>query len=154
MLTTHRISDELYDDSFELIAIYSDLENHAMAYAINSECGLFLKRMDKDLNMEDRLNFAIFDWDDEIGDAYWCLISNSCAVEEAPAPGGLFNSGFSIRRHHLVKELREVDYFLKVESADGPTILRAINKIKALDKVKTAYTLEFRSLKSKRNLIF
>ena len=153
-MTTHRISDELYDDSYVLIAIYSDLEDYAMAYALNSECGLFLKRMDRDLNLEDRLNFAIFDWEDEIGDTYWCLVSNCCEVEEAPAPGGLFDSGFSIRRHHLIKELREVDYFLKVESADGPTILHAINNIKALDKVKTAYTLEPQSLKSRRNLIF
>lgn len=153
-MTTHRISDEHYDDSYVLIAIYSDLEDYAMAYAINSECGLFLRRMDKDLSMGDHLNFTVFDWDDEIGDSYWCLISNSCALEEAPAPGGLFDSGFSIRRHHLIKELREVDYFLKVESADDPTIAEAINKIKALDKVKTAYTLEPQSLKSKRNLIF
>src|SRR5690606_2512361 len=49
MLTTHRISDELYDDSYSLIAIHSDLEDYAMTYAINSECGLHLKRMDKDL---------------------------------------------------------------------------------------------------------
>ena len=154
MLTTHRIADDLYDDSFVLIAIYSDLEDYAMAYAINSECGLFLKRMDRDLNLGDRLNFALFDWDDEIGDSYWCLISNSCEVEEAQAPGGLFDSGFSTSTQPLIKELRDVDYFLKVESADEPTILRTINNIKALDKVKTAYTLEVQSLKSKRNLIF
>jgi len=154
MLTTHRISDELYDDSYSLIAIHSDLEDYAMTYAINSECGLHLKRMDKDLPLGENLGFAIFDWDDEINDTYWCLIANTCEVEEPMAVGGLFASDLSRRTHHLIKEHREVNYFLKVESGDPATIARTVNSIKALEKVKTAYTLEPQNLKSKRNLTF
>lgn len=153
-MTTHRISDELYDDNYLLIAIHSDLEDHALAYAINFECGLHLKRMDKDLHLDDDRSFASFDWEDEINDSYWCLISNSCEVEEAMASGGLFASDLSKRRDHLVKEHREVDYFLKLESGDPSTMAMALGSIKALDKVRTAYSLEPQSLKSKRNLTF
>lgn len=153
-MTTHRISDELYDDSYALIAIHSDLEDYAMAYALNSKCGLFLKRMEIDLHLGDRLSFSIFDWEDEFRDIYWCLISNACAVEEALVPGGLFESEPSAREGHLIGEHRAVDYFLKVESADAPTLAQTIDSIKALDKVVTAYALEPQNLKSKRNLIF
>jgi len=154
MFTTHRVSDELYDDNYLLIAIHSDLKGHAMAYAINSVCGLHLKRMDMDHHLDGDHSFTCFDWEDEIGDSYWCLISNSCEVEESMASGGLFDNDLSKRRDQLVKEHRDVDYFLKLESGDPATMARALSAIKALDRVRTAYTLEPQSLKSKRNLTF
>jgi len=154
MFTTHRITDELYDDNYLLIAIHSDLEGHAMAYAINSVCGLLLKRMDRDHYLDDDRHFASFDWEDQINGAYWCLIANSCEVELAMASGGLFDNDLSKRRDPLIREHREVDFFLKLESGEPGTMAAALAAIKALDRVKTAYPLEPQSLKSKRNLTF
>ncbi|KAB5490707.1 MULTISPECIES: IPExxxVDY family protein [Flagellimonas] len=154
MMTTHRISADLYDDSFRLIAIHSDLEDYAMTYAINSKCGLYLKRMKIDLHLDENLSFSVFDWDDGMNDIYWTLISNKCVVEEVIPSGGLFENNVSARTDHLIKERKEIDYFLKVEAADEATLSQKLRDIKKIDRVITAYPLETQTLKSKRNLIF
>ncbi len=154
MMTTHRISADLYDDSFRLIAIHSHLEDYAMTYAINSKCGLYLKRMKIDLHLDENLSFSVFDWDDGMNDIYWTLISNKCVVEEVIPSGGLFENNVSARTDHLIKERKEIDYFLKVEAADEATLSQKLRDIKKIDKVITAYPLETQTLKSKRNLIF
>ncbi len=154
MLTTHKISADLYDDSFYLIAIHSDLEDYAITYAINSNCGLYLKRMKKDLHLNGNLSFSVFDWDDEMNDVYWTLISNKCEVEEVLPSEGLFGDNVSKRTDYLVKERKEVDYFLKVDTEDETLFLQKIKSINQIAKVITAYPLETQNLKSKRNLIF
>lgn len=152
MFTTHRISDELYDDNYLLIAIHSDLEGHAMAYAINGACGLLLKRMERDHQLDDVRHFVGYHWEDEIGGSYWCLLANSCEVVQPMAHGGLFDNDLSKGRDYLIKEHREVDYFLKLESGEPSTMTAALAAIKALDRVSTAYVLDPQNLKSKRNL--
>ena len=114
ILTTHKISADLYDESFSLIAIHSNLEDYAITYAINSSCGLYLKRMKKDLRLDGKMSFSVFDWDDEMSEMYWTLISNKCEVEEEMPSLGLFDNNVSRRTDYLVKERKEVDYFLKV----------------------------------------
>ncbi|MBO0321119.1 IPExxxVDY family protein [Muricauda sp. CAU 1633] len=154
MLTTHKISADFYDDSFKLIAIHSNLEDYAMTYAINANCGLHLKRMAKDLHLDENLLFSVFDWDDEMNDIYWTLISNKCVVEEVIPSGGLFESNVSVRTNHLVKERKEVDYFLKVDAADESAFAQKVKSINKISKVITAYPIDTETLKSKRNLIF
>ncbi|MFD2100036.1 IPExxxVDY family protein [Flagellimonas iocasae] len=154
MLTTHKISADFYDDSFKLIAIHSDLEDYAMTYAINSQCGLHLKRMAKDLHLDENLSFSVFDWDDEMNDIYWTLVSNKCVVEEVIPSGGLFENNVSVRTNHLIKERKEVDYFLKVDAAEESTFAQKLKSINRISKVITAYSINTETLKSKRNLIF
>ncbi len=154
MLTTHKISADIYDDSFKLIAIHSNLEDYAMTYAINSNCGLHLKRMAKDLHLDENLSFSVFDWDDEMNDIYWTLISNKCVVEEIIPSGGLFGDNISVRTNHLVKERKEVDYFLKVDATEESAFSQKVKSINKISKVITAYPIDTETLKSKRNLIF
>jgi len=154
ILTTHKISADLYDDSFSLIAIHSNLEDYAITYAINSICGLYLKRMKIDLHLNENMSFSVFDWDDKINDVYWTLISNKCEIEEEIPSVGLFGNNISTRTDHLVKERKEVDYFLKVDVADENVFSQKIKDINKISKVITAYPLDTQNLKSKRNLIF
>nr|WP_299386532.1 IPExxxVDY family protein [Allomuricauda sp.] len=154
MLTTHRISEDFYDENFQLIAIHSGLEDYAMGYAINSNCGLQLGRRNSDLQFDGDLTFSVFDWDDELSDTFWTLISNKCAVEETIVSDGLFQNRTSSRTDYLIKEHKEVDYLLKVDGVDGPTLVSHIKSINKIPNVVTAYPLETQTLKSKRNLIF
>ncbi len=152
--TTHKISADLYDDSFKLIAIHSDLQDYALTYAINFQCGLYLKRMKKDLCLSENLSFSVFDWDDGMNDVYWTLIANKCVVEEVIPSDGLFGNDVNVTTNHLIKERKEVDYFIKVESSDDSLFSQKIKYINQIPKVITAYPLETQNLKSKRNLIF
>lgn len=154
MLTTHKISADFFDDSFKLIAIHSGLEDYAMTYAINSNCGLYLKRMGHDLQVDENLSFSMFDWDDEIADTYWTLISNKCSVEVMVPSEGFFENSISYRTDHLIEERKEVDYFLKIEAVDDSMFEKQLKAINRIPKVITAYPIEAQTLKSKRNLIF
>ena len=153
MLTTHKISADFYDEDFQFIAIHSGLEDFAMGYAINSNCGLNLKRMKKDLQLERKGTFSVFEWNDEMTDTEWMLFSNKCTVEEVVPATGFFENNTSFRIMYLIPEYREVDFFLKVDSAEPKTeyAIKAINK---LPKVVTAYEVDTQTLRSKRNLIF
>ncbi|MCL6267353.1 IPExxxVDY family protein [Flagellimonas myxillae] len=154
MLTTHRISEDFYDDNFQLIAIHSGLEDFALGYAINAACGTKLGRRESDLKFSQNITFSVYDWDDELSDTFWTLISNKCAIEETIPSDGLFQDRTSLRTEYLIKERKEVDYLLKVDGVDGPTLVQQIKSINTIAKVVTAYPLETQTLKSKRNLIF
>ncbi|WP_420603683.1 IPExxxVDY family protein [Flagellimonas sp.] len=154
MSTTHKISADFYDDDFQLIAIHSDLEDYAIGYAINSNCGLYLKRLEKDLLFNQNLSFSVFEWDDEMNDTYWTLISNKCAIQVDIPSDGLFEKNTSFRTDYLIKEQKEVDYFLKVDAGDEITLEQQIKSINKIPKVITAYPIDVQTLKSKRNLIF
>ena len=85
---------------------------------------------------------------------YWTLISNKCEIEEETPSLGLFGNNISKRTDHLVKERKDVDYFLKVDVADEILFSQKIKAINKISKVITAYPLDTQNLKSKRNLIF
>ncbi|AWX44347.1 hypothetical protein HME9304_01347 [Flagellimonas maritima] len=153
MSTTHRISADFYDDNFQLIAIHSGLEDFALAYAINFNCCLHLKRVEKDLQFAQDLSFSVFDWEDKINDRYWTLISNNCAVEVAVSSIGLFGNDTSFRKNYLIKEKKEVDYFLKIDG-EKKSLVEDVKSINKIPKVVTAYPMAAQDLKSKRNLIF
>ncbi|WP_298792476.1 IPExxxVDY family protein [uncultured Allomuricauda sp.] len=155
MLTTHKISADFYDDNFQLIAIHCGLEDYAMGYAINFICGLRLKRMKSDLELNQSLSFSMFEWEDGLSDNYWTLIANKCAIMEIMPSSGLFeNSTSSIRTDYLIKEKREVDYFLKVDAGCELIIDSYVELINKIPSVITAYQVNAQTLKSKRNLIF
>ncbi|WP_136466481.1 IPExxxVDY family protein [Flagellimonas onchidii] len=154
MLTTHKISADFYDDNFQLIAIHSGLEDYAIGYAINSRCSLHLKRMKSDLQFSQNLSFSVFEWEDGLQDNYWTLLTNKCSVMEVMPSSGLFENNVSIRTDYLIKEKREVDYFLKVDAGNGLSINQYVKSINKIPKVVTAYEVQVQTLKSKRNLIF
>jgi uncharacterized membrane protein YhiD involved in acid resistance len=159
MGTTHKISAELYDDSFKLIAMHCGLESYAMAYHLNSVVKLRLSRReekkDDDKDKDEWLeSFPIYEWKDELNDHYWTLISNSVKEEKQNESFGIFSNEIAINTLHLVKERREVDYFLKIEAEDTRLLNEAVKKINLIPKVVTAYSIDVDTLKSKRNLIF
>ncbi|TXN37865.1 IPExxxVDY family protein [Flagellimonas hymeniacidonis] len=154
MLTTHKISADFYDDNFQLIAIHSGLEDYAMGYAINSNCGLHLTRMKSDLQFDKNLSFSVFEWDDEMNDTYWTLISNKCTLEVEVPSYGFFENNTALQTAYLIEEKKEVDYFLKVDADNDLKLTAYMKPIQMISKVITAYPVETQSLKSKRNLIF
>ncbi len=153
MVTTHKISAELYDDSFKLIAMHCGLENYAMAYHLNKSANLQLTRCEKDLDVSSA-TFPIYEWKDELNDHYWTLVCNTVTEEKESESLGLFANEKAMNTFHLVAERKEVDYFLKVEAENNAIITETVKKINSIPKVLTAYSLDITSLKSKRNLIF
>ena len=153
MVTTHKISAELYDDSFKLIAVHCNLSSYAMAYNINKAAQLQLKRALFDLDLE-TLSFPVYEWQDDMSDTNWTLVSNAAKnIEKSPSIG-LFSENSAERTHYLIDERKEVDYFLKIETDDETILNTIVLGVKSIPKVITAYSIDLEVLKSKRNLIF
>ena len=116
MLTTHKISAELYFESFELLAFHTTLEDYAMAYALNKKLKLRLQRTKKDINLVEASSFSLFEWIDELNDNHWMLFKNKSDKQIDGSLGGLFENDKTIYTDYLVNERKEVDYFLKIEN--------------------------------------
>lgn len=154
MLTTHKISAELYLESFELIALHSTLVDYSMAYELNFAGKLHLKRSRKDLKLGKGTSFSVFEWIDEVRDNHWALFANQCRTAQNNSKGGLFVEDVAMVTSHLVKERKEVDYFLKIETAQKGLVDKMVQKFNKIPSVVTAYRIDADTLKSKKNLIF
>ncbi|MEM9866090.1 MAG: IPExxxVDY family protein [Bacteroidota bacterium] len=153
MSATYKISEAYYENDFQLIAIHSGMEDFSLAYFLNRNCSLYLRRTEKDLQGERSVMFSIFDWTDLQTDSYWVLFSNMFE-EEVGISEGFFTNDVSIRTSFLVPEQKEVDYFLKIDSENKSLVKNTVKAINDLPRVVTAYALDTTKLKSTSNLIY
>jgi len=154
MAITHRILDDLYEESFALLAIHSGMQGHSLAYTLNQSLKIQLKRAKEDLDFAEDIFFPYFEWKDEFNDVSWKLIANHSSKEVSIGSEGLFGSETAYKVHHLVPEHKDVDYFLKVEPEMSEVNETALKAILSIPKVVTAYHVDAETTKSKQNLIF
>jgi len=152
MSAIHKISEDFYESTYDLIAIHSSLEDYTIAYVINKYLNSKLSRNNIDLDISKNVSFPFFEWKDELNDASWTLMTNTSKKRGTNKQEGLFNNELVFTTHYLVPEYKEVDYFLKIEQE-----LKAqhiLKKLLTLPEIVTAYSIEVTKLKSKNNLIF
>jgi hypothetical protein len=154
MVAVYKISEDFYDDSFLLIAIHSSLEDYAIVYHLNQALKAKFKRSKKDFDLSKNSSFPWFDWVDQFHDRYWVLITNQSTKQELLVNNDLFQNETTYNRPRLIPEYKEVDYFLKIEEAEGLESDVIVKILTKMPKVITAYAVETDKLKSKKNLIF
>ncbi|MGI9551125.1 MAG: IPExxxVDY family protein [Aurantibacter sp.] len=151
MGTKHKILEDFYDESFVLIALHSNLEDHVLAYALNSTLKTRFKRSKQDIDTAENFSFPMFEWFDEKTDSNWALFPNGTFSQGNASLEGLFKDMPSSAKHHLVPEYKEVDYFIKIDQQVADNVVKRIQKIPT---VMTAYMVDCEKLNSKNNLIF
>ncbi|RKR14939.1 hypothetical protein CLV91_1020 [Maribacter vaceletii] len=154
MVAVHKITEDFYEDNFILIALHSSLPDYALTYAINSSLKASFIRSKKDLDLSNIISFPFFEWEDEINDRYWTLITNSSRNKENIITADLFKDEVTFTRHYLVPEHKEIDYFLKIEEEDAYMVEDLLKALTTIPKIITAYKIDAENLKSKNNLIF
>jgi hypothetical protein len=154
MVTTHKIFDDFYEETFALVALHSSLDDYAMVYALNNSLKTKLRRSPEDLDMSENFSFPFFEWKDELNHRIWTLITNCSTKEDNSGSGDLFQNEISYMTHYLIPEHREVDYFLKIEQDDNEIEEIMIEAILGIPEIITAYPIDIDKLKSKNNLIF
>ncbi|MEO1010912.1 MAG: IPExxxVDY family protein [Bacteroidota bacterium] len=150
----YRITEDFYEDSFELLALHSTLEDYALVYRLNLYLNAKFERTEKDLGTAAEVNFPLFEWRDDTRDLYWTLICNCTSAVDMTTGDGLFGNNPTFVTYHFIPEQKEVDYFLKIEQGEmdyGKDVVAILNTI---PNIITAYPLETQTLKSKKNLIF
>ncbi|MCF6128606.1 IPExxxVDY family protein [Flavobacterium sp. AS60] len=161
-MAVHKLHLEEFDEiDYQLIAIHSTLEDYRLAYYINQNLPVNLKKGNCNIqisNKEGETQFTRFVFEDS-KDIVWNLVQNQNDVF-VPSPSGnqgLFaesNNKFSTKIY-LIPEFKKVDYFLKIENGEVKIDMTKItNSIKKIDRVSTVYAVEVEKIKSKNNLIF
>lgn len=145
-------ADLLDETVFSLFAIHSNLEDYALAYALNKTFGLQLKRTSEDLELNTDGFFVVFDWKDQTAYREWTLFKNSGSEYGEGSSAGLFKNEPEVKRRCLIPEKREVDFFLKLEGEEDK--LKVLPSLLSIPRVITAYRLETAKLKSRYNLIY
>jgi hypothetical protein len=161
-MAIHKLHLEEFDEiDYQLIAIHSSLEDYRLAYYINQNLPINLKKENCNIqisNKEGETQFTRFVFEDS-KDIAWNLVQNKndVFVPSQNSNQGLFaetNNKFSTKIY-LIPEFKKVDYFLKIENGEVNIDLSKItNCIKKIERVSTVYAVEVEKIKSKNNLIF
>lgn len=161
-MAIHKLHLEEFDEiDYQLIAIHSSLEDYRLAYYINQNLPINLKKENCNIqisNKEGETQFTRFVFEDS-KDIVWNLVQNKndVFVPSQNSNQGLFaetNNKFSTKIY-LIPEFKKVDYFLKIENGEVNIDMSKItNCIKKIDRVSTVYAVEVEKIKSKNNLIF
>ena len=124
-----------------------------MAYFLNSYIHLNLTKLPFNLKLSEEVSFSLYEWEDQVKDIKWNLISNISRIN-TKSDSGIFKN--SMVMNYCIPEYKKVDYFLKIESENTFSMeqKRVVNKIVQIPQVMTAYLLNPSQLKSKNNLIF
>lgn len=151
MGTKHKILEDFYDESFVLIALHCDLEDHILVYALNANLKTRFKRSKHDIDSAENFSFPMFEWFDEKNDSHWALFPNGTLAHGENSLDGLFKNMPASAKRHLVPEHKEVDYFIKIDQPVDDTFIKRIQR---MPRVLTAYEIDCDKLSSKNNLIF
>ncbi len=158
----HKLHIAEFDEiDYQLIAIHSLLEDYRLAYYINQNLPINLKKNNGNIhisNKDGETQFTRFIFEDD-KDIAWNLVQNQndAFVASGNKNQGLFansSNAFSAKIY-LIPEFKKVNYFLKIENDEGAIdVLEIIKSIKKIDRVSTVYAVAVEKIKSKNNLIF
>ena len=103
---------------YYLLAIHTVLMDYRLAFFLNKNLNIKLKRTVKDLDISSQTGFySIFEYEDEDNLLNWNLISNSSFtnIKNEIKESLLFeNTEVELKKNRLIKELSQVDFFLKI----------------------------------------
>lgn len=159
-MALHKLLVEDFDeDSFVLFAIHCNLEDYRLAYLLNEQLKVSLKRKSQNVDYKyTSASYSIYEWENTSQQVMWNLVSNICKKEEEglSSSGSLFNNQPKIiRTHYLISEYKKANYLLKIENESYQINEKYIvDSIQKISQVITAYSIDVNQLKSKDNLIF
>jgi Mg2+/Co2+ transporter CorC len=159
-MAVHKLHLEEFDEvDYNLIAIYSSLEDYKLAFKLNQSLSILLSKNENEIPIEIQekvAHFSRFTFEDENEMMVWDLIQNKQMVElpVKSTAANLFENKNINRRVALVSELKKVDYFLKIEYNAHCKIKEIVDKINKIDSISAVHEINTDKMKSKNNLIF
>jgi len=148
--------DDFCEEPYSLIGIHSTLEDYKLAYLINKNLNTRFCKAKKDLEFKrdkKKASFSIYNYENTNYDYDWFLIANSYRRESQTVSNELLLT--SETKTYLIPEKKKVDFFLKIcGDLDYDLVMKTIHKIKNIENVITAYSIDKNTLKSRDFLIF
>ena len=157
-MNNHKLNLNQFPENYHLIAIHSDLDEFRLAYFLNKNLNISLKRKNNDIYFaEQDANYSSFEFLDDTKYLKWIFFSNKSLVSEKKSNNdyGLFGQiNSALNEVSLLNHQKSVDYFLIVENiANNTYIEKVLKKISEISGVITSFMSE-NKLENKENLIF
>ena len=158
ILNNHKLNLNQFPENYHLIAIHSDLDEFRLAFFLNKNLNISLKRKNNDIYFaEQDANYSSFEFLDDTKYLKWIFFSNKSLVSEKKSNEdySLFGqSNLALNEVSLLNHQKSVDYFLIVENIANKTYIeKVLKKISEISGVITSFISENR-LENKENLIF
>lgn len=153
---------------FSIIAINSVANDVQIAYNLNKYLNACFNRVEDDLDVyfkdkAEPVYFPLYLHEDKQYMENWYLINNKFTSEEASVSTNkeelqdlFFASGISTQSNtYFLPEKKEINFILRLDSIEDENRLdQIIKKIRSIPIITTAYTIDYNTLRSKKNLIF
>ena len=143
------------EESGDLYALHSSIESYLLAFKLNQQLGIQLKNVTEEIKPESAQPiFNRFLWASSTNGPSWELIANHFVYSKKESEKER-NTLFTFEeeaKSTLIKELYQVNYFLKVppNSIDTTTL----KTIQSIDEIQLIYAIENQAIKKNPNLIF
>lgn len=148
--------DDFCEEEYALIGIHTALEDYRLAYLLNKNLETRFYKSKKDLEFKkngQKTSFSIYNYASKKYDFEWFLIANSFKKENQTEFNELLLT--TETKTYLIPEKKKIDFFIKITGeANDNYVVKKINKIKSIEQVITAYSIDKNTLKSKDYLIF
>ncbi len=144
-----------FDHDYTLIGIHSVLEDYRIAYFLNKNLKIHLKRFKEDLDFPSKYcRFPFYIYEDKSNFTTWSLIANKHAfIDSVDVLNNLFFEETKVS--FLINEKKSVDFFIKINGNFNDSELQKIlQKINNTQNIITSYKIDPYDLKSKDYLIF
>ncbi len=161
-MAIHRLFiDEFEAINYSLIAIHTNLEDFRLAYLVNQNLNLRLKKNKNDISINvsgGETHFTSFIFEDLKKDIYWNLFENKneVIVEDNDNKFDLFSNSKieTSRKVFMLPEFKKVDFFIKIDHQNEINETEIIYNLNTIDRISTVYLIEISKIKNKNNLIF
>ena len=156
------------DFEYTIIGIKTILDDYQLAFHLNNDLGTYFVRLKNDIDVQDKSEYElsyfshfIYDNDEEMEE--WHLISNKYNTEKhfsekvEEKSQDLFSQNNEVTQitKFFIPEKKEINYLLRIDFIENKDrIDRLINNIRSIPAITTAFSIEYNTLRSKRNLIF
>jgi hypothetical protein len=127
--------------NFHLIGISSHYHDYRVCWAINKSLSFNLERSESEILIQGRLGEDVLAFP-----AFYFLCPESEILFELISNRN--ESGY------LIPEMKQADYFLKVDDFYDDSISELIQKLRSISMINMAYSVDPENLRSKYNLIY
>ncbi len=145
------------ENNFRAIALYTDEINFRLAYLLNLQLSIHLKKSSDLYVKQHDASFGVFDYHDTQYNRDWLLLDNYSTIHKKPSstPGLFDDDTWLSQRIIYLKTYKKAKYILKINDENIAEALPGIvSKIIQIPQIYTAETIDLTNEKNKKRLIF
>lgn len=155
MATQHKISSELFNEAFEVIALHTNMPIYAVAFFLNKTLGLQLYR-EEDVVIN-KASFTNYTWYNYSLDCTYNLLPNQVKTTKPLQNPNANNALFAVSNYvgatYLLSGYKKVDFILKINHESTVNLNQVLKQIKTIAGLSLAYKIEQSTIKTNDSII-